>query len=112
MRPALCEDALRIGRVLAGLMPGASEVHGLVALMEIQASRTRARQGADGEPVLLMDQNRTLWDRLSISRGLASLARAEVLTDSRTYLLQARSPPVMRAQSRRGHRLGAHRDAL
>jgi predicted RNA polymerase sigma factor len=90
MRPALCEDALRIGRVLAGLMPGASEVHGLVALMEIQASRTRARQGADGEPVLLMDQNRTLWDRLSISRGLASLARAEVLTDRPgTYLLQA-----------------------
>ena len=71
-------------------MPGASEVHGLVALMEIQASRTRARQGADGEPVLLMDQNRTLWDRLSISRGLASLARAEVLTDRPgTYLLQA-----------------------
>jgi RNA polymerase sigma factor (sigma-70 family) len=90
MRPALCEEALRIGRVLAGLMPGAAEVHGLVALMEIQASRTRARQGADGEPVLLMDQNRTLWDRLSISRGLASLARAQMLTDRPgAYLLQA-----------------------
>ena len=90
MRPALCEEALRIGRVLAGLMPNASEVHGLVALMEIQASRTRARQGPDGEPVLLMEQNRALWDRLSIGRGLASLARAEVLADGPgTYLLQA-----------------------
>src|ERR1700722_2600175 len=68
MRPALCEEALRIGRVLAGLMPEASEVHGLLALMEIQASRLRARQGPDGEPVLLMEQNRALWDRLSISR--------------------------------------------
>ncbi len=90
MRPALCEEALRIGRVLAGLMPDASEVHGLLALMEIQASRMRARQGPDGEPVLLMDQNRALWDRLSIGRGLASLARAETLTDrTGTYLLQA-----------------------
>jgi RNA polymerase sigma factor (sigma-70 family) len=90
MRPALCEEALRIGRVLAGLMPEASEVHGLLALMEIQASRLRARQGPDGEPVLLMEQNRALWDRLSISRGLASLARAEALADrSGTYLLQA-----------------------
>jgi RNA polymerase sigma factor (sigma-70 family) len=90
MRPALCEEALRIGRVLAGLMPDASEVHGLLALMEIQASRVRARQGPDGEPVLLMEQNRALWDRLSINRGLASLARAEALTGrSGTYLLQA-----------------------
>ena len=90
MRPALCEEALRIGRVLAGLMPDASEVHGLLALMEIQASRTRARQGADGEPVLLMDQNRSLWDRLSIGRGLSFLARAEALADKPgTYLLQA-----------------------
>jgi len=90
MRPALCEEALRIGRVLAGLMPDASEVHGLLALMEIQASRVRARQGPDGEPVLLMEQNRALWDRLSINSGLASLARAEALTGrSGTYLLQA-----------------------
>jgi RNA polymerase sigma factor (sigma-70 family) len=90
MRPALCEDALRIGRVLAGLMPNASEVQGLVALMEIQSSRMRARQGPDGEPVLLMDQNRALWDRLSIGRGLAALARAEQLSPGPgTYLLQA-----------------------
>jgi RNA polymerase sigma factor (sigma-70 family) len=90
VRPALCEEALRIGRVLAGLMPDASEVHGLLALMEIQASRLRARQGPDGEPVLLMEQNRALWDRLSISRGLASLAQAEALTGQPgTYLLQA-----------------------
>jgi RNA polymerase sigma factor (sigma-70 family) len=90
MRPVLCEEALRIGRVLTGLMPNAPEVHGLVALMEIQASRTRARRGPDGQPVLLMDQNRAHWDRLSISRGLASLARAEALTDRPgKYLLQA-----------------------
>jgi len=90
MRPALCEEALRMARVLAGLMPDASEVHGLVALMEIQASRMRARLGADGEPVLLMDQNRALWDRLSISRGLASLGRAQALSDRPgTYSLQA-----------------------
>jgi RNA polymerase sigma-70 factor (ECF subfamily) len=90
MRPDLCEEALRMGRVLAGLMPDASEVHGLLALMEIQASRMRARQGPDGEPVLLMDQNRALWDRLSINRGLASLARAQALSDTPgTYRLQA-----------------------
>ncbi len=90
MRPALCEEALRIGRILAGLAPRQAEVHGLVALMEIQASRTRARTGPDGEPVLLMEQNRTLWDRLLIGRGLASLARAEMLAQTRGfYLLQA-----------------------
>jgi RNA polymerase sigma factor (sigma-70 family) len=90
MRPDLCEEALRIGRILAGLAPGEPEVHGLVALMEIQASRMRARSGADGEPVLLMDQNRALWDRLLIGRGLASLSRAEALAESRGfYLLQA-----------------------
>ena len=77
MRPALCEEALRLGRILAGLAPDEPEVHGLVALMEIQASRARARVGADGEPVLLLDQDRSRWDRLLIRRGLAALARAE-----------------------------------
>jgi RNA polymerase sigma-70 factor (ECF subfamily) len=90
MRPALCEDALRLGRILAGLTPGEPEVHGLVALMEIQASRTRARTDADGQPVLLADQNRTLWDRVLIGRGLAALARAEELGGARGfYTLQA-----------------------
>jgi len=79
MRPALCEEALRLGRVLAGLVPDEPEVHGLVALMEIQASRSRARIGAGGYPVLLADQDRRLWDRLLIRRGLAALARAEEL---------------------------------
>jgi predicted RNA polymerase sigma factor len=76
-RPALCEDALRLGRVLAELMPGESEVHGLVALMEIQASRLGARVSPSGEPVLLLEQNRGLWNQLLIRRGLAALARAE-----------------------------------
>jgi RNA polymerase sigma factor (sigma-70 family) len=79
MRPALCEDALRLGRMLAELVPGEAEVHGLVALMEVQASRTRARIGPSGEPILLLDQNRALWDRLLIRRGLSALARAEAL---------------------------------
>lgn len=69
MRPALCEEALRIGRILAELAPAESEVHGLVALMEIQAARLRARVGPTGEPILLMEQNRALWDRLLIHRG-------------------------------------------
>ena len=77
MRPALCEEALRLGRVLAEIDPATAEVHGLVALMELQASRTRARVGASGEPILLMQQNRNLWDQLLIRRGLAALARAE-----------------------------------
>ncbi|HET7499175.1 MAG TPA: RNA polymerase sigma factor [Candidatus Eisenbacteria bacterium] len=77
MRPALCEEALRLGRILAALMPSEPEAHGLVALMEIQASRMRARIGPSGEPVLLMDQDRARWDRLLIGRGLAALARAE-----------------------------------
>ncbi|WP_433253614.1 RNA polymerase sigma factor [Streptosporangium sp. CA-135522] len=77
MRPALCKDALRLGRVLAELMPQEPEVHGLVALMEIQASRSAARTGPSGEPVLLLDQDRTRWDRLRIRRGLAALERAE-----------------------------------
>ncbi len=90
MRPALCEEALRIGRILAELTPAQAEVHGLVALMEIQASRTRARTGADGAPVLLLDQDRALWDRLLISRGLAALARGEALGGAAgPYLLQA-----------------------
>ncbi len=79
MRPALCEDALRLGRILAGLAPDEPEVHGLVALMELQASRSRARVGPTGEPVLLLEQNRGRWDHLLIQRGLASLARAEAL---------------------------------
>jgi len=76
MRPELCQDALRLGRVLAGLMPGEAEVHGLVALMELQASRTHARTGPHGEPILLFDQNRARWDQLLIRRGLAALDRA------------------------------------
>ncbi|MPY87501.1 MAG: sigma-70 family RNA polymerase sigma factor [Luteitalea sp.] len=90
MRPALCEDALRLGRVLAGLVPKEPEVHGLVALMEIQASRSRARVGASGRPILLFDQNRALWDQLLIRRGLAALERAEKLGGARgPYALQA-----------------------
>jgi len=90
MRPALCEDALRLGRILAELVPREAEVHGLVALMEIQASRMRARVGASGEPILLLDQNRTLWDRLLIRRGLSALARAEALgTPPGPYAVQA-----------------------
>jgi RNA polymerase sigma-70 factor, ECF subfamily len=90
MRPALCEDALRLGRTLAELAPREPEVHGLVALMEIQASRSRARTGPSGEPVLLLDQNRTQWDQLLIHRGLAALERAEKLGDARgPYVLQA-----------------------
>jgi RNA polymerase sigma factor (sigma-70 family) len=77
MRPALCEDALRLGRILAELAPQEPEVHGLVALMEIQASRSRARVSASGDPVLLLDQNRAFWDQLLIHRGLAALDRAK-----------------------------------
>ncbi|MFJ6431380.1 RNA polymerase sigma factor [Streptomyces sp. NPDC091416] len=76
LRPGLCEDALRLARVLAGLMPGEAEVHGLAALLELQASRTAARTGPDGAPVLLADQNRARWDRLLIRRGCAALLRA------------------------------------
>ena len=90
MRPALCEDALRLGRVLAELTPNEPEVHGLVALMEIQASRSHARIGPGGEPVLLLDQDRGRWDHLLIQRGLAALARAEVLGGAHgPYALQA-----------------------
>ncbi|KFE72203.1 RNA polymerase sigma factor [Hyalangium minutum] len=90
VRPALCEDALRLGRILAGLVPEEPEVHGLVALMEIQASRLRARVGPSGEPILLLDQNRALWDQLLIRRGLSALARAETLSPERgPYTFQA-----------------------
>jgi len=90
IRPALCEDALRLGRILAELAPQEPEVHGLVALMELQASRLRARVGPSGEPVLLMDQDRLRWDRLLISRGLTALERAEKLGRGRgAYVLQA-----------------------
>jgi predicted RNA polymerase sigma factor len=90
LRADLCEDALRLGRVLATLMPEESEVHGLVALMEIQASRLRARVGPSGEPVLLLAQNRAKWDRLLITRGLEALARAEWLGGTLgPYALQA-----------------------
>jgi RNA polymerase sigma-70 factor (ECF subfamily) len=79
MRPALCEEALRLGRILAELLPAEAEVHGLVALMEIQASRTAARVDAEGEPILLLAQNRTRWNQLMIHRGLAALERAQAL---------------------------------
>jgi RNA polymerase sigma factor (sigma-70 family) len=91
MRPALCEDALRLGRVLAGLAPEAAEVHGLVALLEIQQSRTHARTNAAGEPVLLLEQDRGRWDQLLIRRGLAALARGRQLAGGAPgpYVLQA-----------------------
>ena len=90
MRPGLCEDALRLGRILAGLVPGEPEGHGLVALMEIQSSRAHARTGPSGEPILLLDQDRTRWDHLLIRRGLGALERAEKLGGARgPYALQA-----------------------
>jgi RNA polymerase sigma factor (sigma-70 family) len=90
MRPELCQDALRLGRILAGLVPEEPEVHGLVALMEIQASRSRARVGPSGEPVLLLDQDRAKWDHVLVRRGLAALARAEQLGGAQgPYALQA-----------------------
>ncbi len=90
IRPGLCEDALRLGRILAELVPNEAEVRGLVALMEIQASRLRARTGPSGEPILLLDQNRARWDQLLIRRGLAALERAEAMgAEHGPYLLQA-----------------------
>jgi len=90
VRPLLCEEALRLGRVLAELTPQEAEVHGLVALMEIQASRLRARVGPQGEPILLLDQNRARWDRLLIHRGLTALMRAQRLGGALgPYTLQA-----------------------
>jgi RNA polymerase sigma-70 factor (ECF subfamily) len=105
MRPALCEDALRLGRILAGLAPQESEVHGLVALMEIQASRSRARSGPSGEPILLFDQNRAHWDQLLIQRGLTALALAEKLSSKNlrptkpdTERLPGQGPYALQAQ--------------
>jgi RNA polymerase sigma-70 factor, ECF subfamily len=90
MRPALCEEALRLGRILAELVPKEPEVHGLLALMEIQASRSKARVGRSGEPILLLDQDRARWDRLLIGRGLAALERVERLGGTRgIYAIQA-----------------------
>src|SRR3712207_5214819 len=92
VQPALCEDALRLGRILAELMPQEPEVHGLVALMEIQASRSRARIGPSGQPILLLDQDRGRWDHVLIRRGLAALKRAEALGGAfGPYALQAAS---------------------
>jgi RNA polymerase sigma factor (sigma-70 family) len=96
MRPALCEEALRLGRVLAGLTPREPEVHGLVALMEIQSSRSRARVGPSGEPILLFDQNRAHWDQLLIQRGLAALQLAEKLHIDRKE--ETRGPYVLQAE--------------
>jgi len=90
MRPALCEEAMRLGRILAGLVPREPEVHGLLALMEIQASRAAARLGPSGEPILLLEQNRARWDRLLIGRGLAGLQRVDALGgELGPYALQA-----------------------
>jgi predicted RNA polymerase sigma factor len=90
LRPALCEEALRLGRILAELAPNEPEVHGLVALMEIQSSRSHARTGPSGEPILLLEQNRARWDQLLIQRGLAALERAEKLRGTLgPYALQA-----------------------
>jgi RNA polymerase sigma factor (sigma-70 family) len=90
MRPALCEDALRLGRILAELMPGESEVHGLVSLMETQASRLAARTSRDGKPILLLEQDRSRWDLLLISRGLAALDRARATAvEPGSYMMQA-----------------------
>src|SRR5947207_7148455 len=89
MRPDLCADALRLGRMLAELAPNEAEVHGLVALMEIQSSRFAARTTPEGEPILLLEQNRALWDQLLIRRGLAALDRAQRLNVLGPYVLQA-----------------------
>src|SRR5205085_10219244 len=90
LRPALCEEALRLGRILGELVPNEAEVHGLIALMEIQASRIHARVSRNGAPILLLDQDRSRWDHLLIRRGLAALERAKrVGEDSGPYTLQA-----------------------
>ena len=96
MRPSLCEDALRLGRILAELTPTEPEVHGLVALMEIQASRTRARVTPTGEPVLLFDQNRTQWDQLLIHRGLTAIERAHKINT--TFINISRGPYLLQAE--------------
>jgi RNA polymerase sigma factor (sigma-70 family) len=117
MRPGLCEDALRLGRILAGLVPKEPEVHGLVALMEIQASRSGARVGPKGEPILLLEQNRARWDQLLIRRGFAALQRAEELGGAHgPYALQA-AIAACHARARTGaetdwRRIAALYDAL
>ncbi|NVB80982.1 MAG: RNA polymerase sigma factor [Kofleriaceae bacterium] len=110
MRPALCEDAMRLGRVLAGLTPQEPEVHGLVALMEIQASRTHARVNAKGEPILLLEQNRARWDWVLIRRGLAALDRAQALDGHGPYVLQA-SIAACHARARRAEDTDWHQIA-
>ena len=114
IRPSLCEEALRLGRVLATLVPAEAEAHGLVALMELQASRFRARLGPRGEAILLLDQDRGRWDRLLIGRGLAALDRAIALDGGGGfYALQAGIAAChARAATSGGDRLGAHRVAL
>ena len=117
MRPALCEDALRLGRILVTLAPDNAEVHGLVALMEILASRSLARVGPDGEPLLLLDQDRARWDRLLINRGLAALAKAETIGGSLgPYALQAAIAAcharAVRPEDTDWHRIVALYDAL
>lgn len=116
LRPGLCREALRLGRVLAGLMPQEGEVHGLVALMEIQSSRERARVGPDGAPVLLMDQDRSRWDRLLIGRGLAALEQAARCGAFGPYALQAAIAAcharALRAQDTDWTRIAALYDAL
>jgi RNA polymerase sigma factor (sigma-70 family) len=109
MRPELCEDALRLARVLAGLMPGEPEVHGLAALLEIQASRSPARISAAGAPVLLLDQDRSRWDQLLIRRGFAALARAEAA--ARTRGDTARGPYVLQAAIAASHARAVTADA-
>jgi len=117
MRAELCEDAMRLGRILAGLLPGEAEVHGLVALMELHASRMHARLGPGGEPVLLLDQDRSRWDQLLIRRGLAAFARAESLARPLgSYTIQA-AIAACHARARSGnetdwHRIVALYDAL
>ena len=108
IRPSLCEEAMRLGRIVGGLMPGEAEVHGLVALMEIQASRLKARSGPNGEPILLMQQDRMRWDRLLINRGLAALQqlRNRVRPDRRSHQQQLHA----HGGRRRSHvRSGRHR---
>jgi predicted RNA polymerase sigma factor len=117
MRPALCEDAMRLGRILVTLAPDNAEVHGLVALMEIQASRSRARVDAEGNPILLLDQDRARWDRLLINRGLAALEKAEAIGGSLgPYALQAAIAAcharALRPEDTDWHRIVALYDAL
>ena len=117
MRPGLCDEALRLGRVLTGLLPDQSEVHGLVALMEIQASRAPARVNGDGEPILLLEQNRSQWDRLLIHRGLIALKRAEQLGGcKKPYALQAAIAAcharALRADDTDWAAIAAHYDTL